>query len=183
MKKIIISILFLCVALIGCDSPSDLIHIVEAEDFDWRREMVMSGTKTRLHIVAETSKSTISNILMTEYDQFNGDVVVFDTTFSHNEQSLNYYYNYQIPYYSDSTIMRFNSVVTLSDGTSLTYKFAFQVLPAGGKNLRSIDGITMYSSRSGKRCGFTLQDMTTVFPDILENDSLVFFLMCCSKTR
>lgn len=165
----------LCSAFVACEKQSELIHIVETEDFDFRQQNVESGSKTRLHIIAQSQNSDISRILLTEYDSQYGDNTIFDTVFTHKERSIDYWYNYQIPLFTDTTIMRFSSQIWTETGNTITYQFAFKVIPAGGNIIRTIDGITMYSALSGKKYGFSLIELNTVFPETLSSDTLVFF--------
>lgn len=174
MRMRICFVLTAALLLLGCERQSELLHIVRPENLQWETENIESGKIVRLHIFAQSENDNISRIELSEYDKQYGDNVIFDTIFDNASRKVDYWYNYQIPLFSDTTVIRFNSQVWTDKGKTLTYRLYLNVLPAD-YNIRSIDGITMYSVKSGKRYAFSLVDLNTIIPTDTVSDKLIFF--------
>lgn len=172
-KRVYFTLIILLLLISSCEKQSVLVHIITAEDFKWATENVASDRKVRLCIFAQSEDDVISRIQLNEYDEQYGDNIIFDTTFIQLNRSVEYWYNYQIPMFTDTTTMRFSSQVWTSTGKTLVYHFSFHVLPAN-TSMRSVDGITLYSAASGNKYGFSLIDMNVLFPQVLDNDTFVF---------
>ena len=172
MKKL------LCFALlclfISCEKQSDLIHIVELQDIDPAKQYVSSYEVVRLRVIAQSNSSSIESIKLTEFDVLYGDRVVIDTVFVPSEKKVDFYFNYTIPFVSDTTRMRFTSQVFTVEGDTRTYLFDLYVL-SGEQKVEAVDDITLYSASSGKKSGYNLLSKNTVFYETSLTDTLVFF--------
>ncbi len=181
MKKQICFILLIVFALVACKQSSDLVHFIEIEDTQWQTEFIPAGKTIRMKVIAQTQNGAVATITTTAYDDQHGDYTILDSTFTHGEKSLEFFYAYTLPTFMDTTVVHVTSMMQTTSGEEWRYRFNLYVLPDNA-NMHTLDAVTMYSAKSGGKYGFSLATLQPIFPDTrlnipdsLRTDSLVFF--------
>ncbi|MBQ9440604.1 MAG: hypothetical protein IJU35_08510 [Paludibacteraceae bacterium] len=81
---------------------------------------------------------------------------------------------YKTHYYAEETMVTLTSRVFTEEGEMMEIKKYLAVKPSDiSWNLQ--ESVTMYSAGSSRKYGFSIPQMTTVFPEIIDNDTLLFY--------
>lgn len=166
MKKIF-WILTSVLLLASCEKQSELVTIMEIDNVKWQKEYIPSGTDLHFSIDAESQHSTIQRIIITASDIEFRDRVILDSVFTMPIKKAKISYYYPLPYYKETTSVKFNGSAYDAAGRVNSFPITVNVA-AGAAPLRPIDAITLYSAASGGKSAFSL---TTMQPEYLGADS------------
>ena len=180
MKRYIVLLAGVVLALSGCDK-SPLMLSANPIGVDYMKEYVASNSPVRIAIKASSKEAAIKHVVVKSYDEVLLYQTVMDSALEDAVKQLNMEFLYQTGAYPDTTTVQITTTVYSTDGDMAQYAFRLYVLP-DGSSLRQLDGITMYSASSRKKCGFSLLIFNTIYPDSNRIDSLTFYDMVQTDT-
>jgi len=172
MKKInrliclwaLLGTLFLC-----CKNETDPVILVTSENFisPMRTDML-----ARFKIEAKSVKSTITRVEIKEYSSDSGYKTLKDTFI--NKANSVFFFEYKTPQFSINQEIKLIFIAyNDNDETStvsLSYDYIFEE-----ELLKEYSGNTMYTLKSGKPDGFSLDLRQVVYTTITDRDSIDFY--------
>ena len=168
MKKIFL-ILTSVLLLASCEKQSELVTIMEIDNVKWQKEYIPSGTDLHFVIDAESQSSTIQRVIISASDIEFRDRIILDSVLAMPLKRAQVSYYYTLPYYKDTTSVKFNGSAYDAAGRVNSFPITVQVA-SGATPIRPIDAVTLYSAASGGKSAFSLANMQTEY---LGTDSTV----------
>jgi len=172
MKKlylICIGILFGTLLFLCCKKETDPIILVTSDNFVSPME---TGTFARFKIEAKSSKNTITRIEIKEYSSDYGYKMLKDT-FINKDKSV-FFFEYKTPSFASNQEVKLIFIAyNDKDGTSsvsLSYDYIF-----ADELLIEYSGYTMYTLKSGKPDGFSLDAKQVVYTNAADESSIDFY--------
>lgn len=170
--------LFLVVAifcgglLASCDQQSPLTLIVKPVYGTSQTNGIYyatSGLPVWLNIKAQSQDVELNALRVMAFDTYYSTQQLLDTGLvGHTSATIDW--QYTLPYYNDTTPVRFTFTVTTIDGQSLPVDIVMYVAPAGDGHITSTEIVSMYSAASDNKSGFNFSTLSTCFPE-LQTDS------------
>lgn len=175
-KSVILGLLTaVVVVLSGCkNEESELIMTLSTIDKDWRKEYFDSDSHARIQIYAKSHSSQIRHIVVSSYDPSYQRQILLDTVYADPIKRINDELIWHIPPYKDTTLVELKGTAYSVAGDVCNFTISLYVIPQGGGQVRTIDGITLYSALSGGKSCFSLETMTTTAADSLGMQGLWF---------
>lgn len=166
MKKVFL-ILTSVLLLVSCEKQSELVTIMEIDNVKWQKEYIPSGTDLHFIVDAESQSSTIQRVIISASDIEFRDRIILDTALAMPLKKAQISYYYTLPYYKDTTSVKFNGNAYDASGRVNSFPITVHVA-SGATPIRPIDAVTLYSAASGGKSAFSLENMQ---PEYLGTDS------------
>jgi len=156
--------LFLC-----CETETDPIILVTSENFVSPMQV---DAQVRFKIEAKSKKNTITRIEITEYSSDYGYRILKDTLI--NKANVSFFLEYTVPLFSANqeiklTFVAYNDKDEKST-TRLSYDYIFK-----DELLKEYSGYSMYTLRSGKPDGFSLDSKQVVYTNAVAHNYIDFY--------
>lgn len=166
---------YCCLLLLcACNPVSDSMVVIEIDGQSWAdHSPFVAGQVYRIHVSAESTSDKIEQLIVESFDKKRGTDLLLDTIFTRATLRKDVYYNWTVPLYDDTTDIVLKAILLVGN-KELIYSYPARILPSD-RGLRTIDNITLYSAASGKKSGFSMIELRTLYADTLKNDSLCFF--------
>lgn len=175
MKKIFVVLLVVSAMCTACmDKETELTFQFNLVDYSWLQDTIPSESPLRLHVNARSLSSQIKHIVITSFDDKYQIQGVLDTVFQDPLKTADFDFIWPLKNYMELTTVSLKGYAYSTGGDQMVYAMAIRV-GADTRKLDPYDNITLYSAASGRKSGFSMVDLETVYPDSERRDSLVFY--------
>jgi len=173
MKRLYVLVCLLALGItffLCCKKETDPVILVTSENFvsPMRTNMLV-----RFKIEAKSAKSIITRVEIKEYSSDFGYRILKDTLI--NKDNSFFFFEYKIPLFSINQEVKL-IFATYNDKekkntVSLAYDYIFE-----DELLTEYSGYTMYTSKSGKPDGFSLNSKQIVYTNTVNQDNVDFYV-------
>ena len=133
-----------------------------------------SGLPVWFSLKAQSEDVELNALQVLAFDTYYSSQQLFDTAFT-GQSSAHIDWQYTLPFYNDTTPVRFTFMLTTIDGQSLPVDIIVLVALAGDGHITTTEMVSMYSAASGNKSGFSFSTLSTCFPDLNIDSAYTFY--------
>ena len=175
--------LFLVVAiccgalLVSCDQQSPLTLIVKpVYGVSQANEIyhATSGLPVWFSLKAQSMTTELNAVKVNAFDTYYSSRPLLDTILT-GQSAVHIDWQYTLPFYNNTTPVRFTFMATTIDGNSLPVDIIVLVAPAGYGHITTTEMVSMYSAASGNKSGFNFSTLSTCFPQLHADSAFAIY--------